>query len=232
MARLAEYMAELAALLGSQKSVHFVRLDPGSVQLVHSIDFEDQPKVSARLDALRQDDAPADVLKAYRRLDTLLAEDNAVGRLTEEKHRGAVAELLIFPGRDRPKPQIYGPFTQEGNLDGVLISVGGKDDTISLRLQDGDMIYSNCETNRAIARELGRYLFEPIRVYGNGRWVREADGTWCLVKFKVHRFEALDPTGLRDSVTALRAVRGSGWKDIANPLEELGDLRHDKDELN
>jgi hypothetical protein len=30
-------------------------------------------------------------------------------------------------------------------------------------------------------------------------------------------------------VTALRAVKGSAWKDMANPLAELADLRRDDD---
>ncbi len=35
MARLAEYMGELARLLGETRHVHFLRLDEGSVALAH-----------------------------------------------------------------------------------------------------------------------------------------------------------------------------------------------------
>jgi hypothetical protein len=49
--------------------------------------------------------------------------------------------------------------------------------------------------------------------------------------FRVHRFEVLGKDSLRDVVTSLRAVHGSGWKQMTDPLAELGDLRRDKDEL-
>jgi hypothetical protein len=60
--------------------------------------------------------------------------------------------------------------------------------------------------------------------------MREADGTWILLRFRVQRFDVLDKDSLRDAVTALRAVPGSGWKDMADPLSELTDLRRDDGE--
>ena len=80
------------------------------------------------------------------------------------------AELIVFPGRDRPRAPTYGPFKQEGHLDGVLISVGGKGDTINLRLQNGATTYSGCETTRTIARELAKHLFELVRIWPKPPW--------------------------------------------------------------
>jgi hypothetical protein len=151
--------------------------------------------------------------------------------LVEDDSGIITGELLAFPGRDRPKAQSYGPFTQEGSLDGLLISIGGKDESISLRLQNGEAIYSKCETTRSIARELGKHLFEPVRIFGSGRWMREADGTWTLLGFRVSRFDVLDKTTLRDLTTALRTVKGSKWKEMADPLAQLADMRRDDDEL-
>lgn len=211
LAKLADYMADFAALLGKENAVRFGGLEPGSTRLAARVAFEDVPKVTARLHDIRRGDAPKDAARLFAQIDDRLANDNAVGRVfIEGGEAAAPAELLAFPGRERPKPLSYGPFTQEGSLDGILISVGGKDETISIRLQNGDITYSNCETNRTIARELGKHLFEPIRIHGTGRWMREADGTWTLRGFRVHRFEALQKESLRQAVTALRAVRGSG----------------------
>ena len=232
MAKLAEYMADFAALLGKENAVHFVGLEPGSTKLAARVEFEDLPKVTARLDDLRRGNPPKDAARAFDQIDARLANDNAIGRILVEGDDGATpTELLAFPGRDRPKAQTFGPFTQEGALDGLLISVGGKDETISLRLQNGETTYSKCETTRTLARELGRHLFEPIRIHGTGRWMRETDGTWSLMHFRVHRFDVLAKDSLREAVTALRAVRGTGWHEIADPLAELDDLRNQKDEL-
>ena len=58
MARLAEYMAELAALLGEQGEVHFLRLEGGSSKMVQSVESEALPKVKQRIAAARAGDAP------------------------------------------------------------------------------------------------------------------------------------------------------------------------------
>jgi hypothetical protein len=232
MAKLAEYMADFAALLGREHAVHFHHLEGGSTKIVSSVEFEDVSKVTTRLQEIRNRTAHKDLVQLAAKIDDRLANDNAIGRiLFEAEGRGATAELLTFQGRDRPKVQSYGPFNQEGHLDGVLIGVGGKDETISVRLQNGEIAYSHCETTRVIARELGKHMFEPVRIYGTGRWLREADGNWTLRHFRVHRFDVLDDSSLRDAVAVLRAVPGSGWKDIDDPLAELDDLRRDKDEL-
>jgi hypothetical protein len=231
MAKLAEYMADFAALLGKENAVHFAGVDAGSTQLLALVEFEDVPKVTARLQDIRRGNPPRDALKIFEQIDKRLANDNATGRILVEGGEGvSPAELLAFPGRNRPKAQSYGPFTQDGNLDGILIAVGGKDDTVPLRLQNGETTYANCGTTRAMARDLGRHLFEPVRVYGTGRWLRETGDTWTLIRFRALRFEVLEKDSLRDTVAALRAVRGSAWKNMADPLAELADLRRDGDD--
>ena len=232
LAKLAEYMADFAALLGKENAVHFAGLEQGSTKLAARVEFEDVPKVTARLHDIRRGNPPKDAAKVFAQIDARLANDNAVGRIFIEGEKDtATAELLVFPGRDRPKAVSYGPFTQEGDLDGLLIAIGGKDATVPLRLQNGETVYTNCETTRIVARELAKHLFEPIRVYGTGRWTREADGTWTLMRFRVHRFDVLGKDSLRDTVTAFRAVRGSGWKDMPDPLADLAAMRRDDDEL-
>jgi hypothetical protein len=117
-----------AALLGKENAVHFSGLKKGSTQILAVVEFEDVPKVTTRLHDIRRGNPPKDAQKIFEQIDKRLANDNATGRIfVESEESAAPAELLTFPGRDRPKAQSYGPFTQEGNLDGLLIAVGGKD---------------------------------------------------------------------------------------------------------
>jgi hypothetical protein len=52
--------------------------------------------------------------------------------------------------------------------------------------------YTNLETDLETARRIGKHLFEPVRVFGIGRWLREEDGTWTLRRFKVRDFTVAD----------------------------------------
>jgi hypothetical protein len=229
MAKLAEYMADFAALLGRENAVHFAGLESGSTKIAVIVEAEDVPKVTTRLDDVRRGVASKEVVKIFEQIDHRLANDNAVGRIYVEDIENDDRVLVAFPGRERFKVPVYGPFNQDGHLDGVLISVGGKDESISIRLQNGNTTYASCDTTREIARELGKHLFEPVRIHGVGRWMRERDGKWTLVRFRVHRFESLGTESLADTVAALRAVRGSGWQAFDDPLAELADLRGDQD---
>jgi len=223
MARLAEYMQSMATMFGHEGGVHFDKLAPGSTQLVSRVDHEQVPKVGATLDALVRGEGNPEATKAQEAIDRLLADDNATGFLYEDDDPGA--KIIAFPGVTRPRPVQYGPIKQEGALDGILVSVGGADKTIHIRLQNGEMKYSNIDTDRETARRLGKYLFEPVRVFGTGSWIREEDGTWTLKRFKVDTFEALKTDDLRDVLEELRAVEGSEWGRQDDPLAMLRSLR-------
>jgi hypothetical protein len=242
MAKLAEYMADFAALLGRDNAVHFAGLEKGSTKIAALVEYEDFPKVQTRLANISRGNWDKETAKLFDQIDHRLSNDNAIGRVYFEDVLISVggkdetivqgqqaADMVVFPGRTKPKPQSYGPFNQDGHLDGVLISVGGKDETISLRLQNGELVYSNCETNRTLARQLAKHLFEPVRIHGTGRWIREVSGQWTLLKFRVQSFDVLAADSLKATVAALRGVRGSGWSDIKDPLSELEDMRRDDD---
>jgi hypothetical protein len=221
MARLARYMEGFADLLGHEAAVHFDRLEEGSTQIVTRVDFEDVPKVRARLDRLARGEGDSESLKAREDIDRLLADDNATGFIADSSS----AQVIAFPGVNRPKPQRYGPFNQDGSLDGLIVSVGGTDRTKHVQLQNGDTKYTNIETDQEMARRLARHLFEPVRVFGGGRWLREEDGTWTLRSFRVRDFMVLRDESLRDAIEGLRAVKGADWKNMEDPIATLKALR-------
>ena len=222
MARLAEYMADLALLLGEPENVHFERLEKGSAVLVQAIEEPAFPKVAERLRGVRTGDGPSDALKAFQSLDRRLALDNAVAILSGG---GEGAEVIRFPGRDRPKPLLYGSIRQQGSLDGVLIRIGGKDESVHATLEDGDQTW-RCEMNREMARDLRIHLYEtPIRVFGEGRWRRDPEKGWDLERFTVSHFEVLDPASWPDTVARLRSLKGGEWLDSEDPLSDLNTLR-------
>ncbi|MGH6842724.1 MAG: hypothetical protein ACREDV_11660 [Methylocella sp.] len=217
MSRLAEYMAEFARLLGDQEHVHFSHLEHGSAVLVSNIEEFAVPKVGERLQKVREGHGPKDAMQAYKALDTLLAKDNAVASLTTEGGE----EIIAFLGRTRPKPIRYGPFREYGSLDGTVIRLGGRDETIPVLLADADGAEYHCQTSVQMSKQLAsHYRGSTVRVYGSGKWVREEDGSWTLQQFDIDRLEVIDDSPLMDVVAKLRAVEGSDWsKDAA-----LGDV--------
>jgi hypothetical protein len=207
MGRLAEYLAALAKMIGHMEHTHFVRVDPGSAQLVHKVDAVDAPKVEARLNNVRLGTAPKDALKARKELDDMLANDNAVGTLSEVETGNVV---LPFKGRNRPKPIIFPAFREDTAIQGQIVSIGGRDSTAHAILQDGDVVHVNLSMTREIARQLAPLLYGPIvRLHGNGRFERHTDGVWKMLDFKVDRYEKLDESLAKDFLGGLRTIPGN-----------------------
>jgi hypothetical protein len=210
MGRLAQYMNELASLLGERDSVHFRSLTKGSTILNARVNREAAPKVHDRMVAVRSGDAGADAQRAYSVLNALLRADNAVGVLRDAAPRGAV--VIRFPGRELTEEKFT--VRQQGSIDGFITGIRGRDATIHVTLQSEGRQISGCETTRVIAKQLGAKLFEPVRLFGRGRWVRGADGEWTLEHFRIESFEPLQDAPLADALAALRDIPAE-WGDNA-----------------
>lgn len=228
MERLAEYMADLAKVLGEPASVHFVRLDPGSTVLVQRVDEEAEPKVRHRVRMVRSGDGPPDALLAYNRINRRLLDDNAIGTLSDGKN----ANVIDFPGRKLAEPVTFGAFNQAGSLDGQLIRIGGIRDQVRVTLQASDGKHFNCQAPRALAKTIAHYFLGPeLRVHGDGRWHRDKTGAWQLDRFTIGSFEPLGGEPLSAVVARLRDIQGNEWQEIEDPWAELEGERNGPSEV-
>lgn len=225
LGRLAEYLAELATMLGEDHAIHLVELDPGSTVLVHKIDAEAVPKIRERAAAVRRRDAPAPALRSYDNLNKLLHDDAASASLFEDG-----AEILEFPGKRIELPH-FPAVTERGEIDGEVRRVGGMGDPVPIMLAtENGIALSGCYARKAVAKQLGQKLFEPVRLFGEGRWSRTAEGRWLLNYFRVDHFQELESEGLVDALTKLRAIPGIEWGE--NIVDEFLTLRHGEDSAN
>ncbi len=221
MKRLAEYMTQLAALLGEPEHVHFDKLVSGSFAIIPRVDAPGVPKVRERLQIAKRFDAPADIAKPRKALDDALARDNGRAVLMETSSRRVILE---FAGVDQQKP--IGPVEQEDHLDGVLMWIGGHGHPVHAELQGPGGIYK-CTLDREIAGELKNFLYgQPVRVHGLGIWFRDPHTGWELDHLRIHSFERLEDESLIDTVARLREVKGSGWEGVDDPVAELHRIRH------
>jgi hypothetical protein len=196
--------------------------------LVQEVEHEAYPKVRTRVHDVKRGEGPADARRAYDALNRRLAADNASAALVEEFEPTAPdARVLDFPGRKRFVESEYGPLTQPGTVQRVVIMLGGENEPVPVHLHDGDQIYI-CRANRPIIKELGAYIYgPPIRVEGNGRWFRDAMGAWTMKSFQIASWILLEDITLSSVVAKLRQAPGN-WKKQTNALDTLRALRSDE----
>jgi hypothetical protein len=218
MKRLAEYVAALAKLFGEEANVHFRGVENGSAVLIASVDQPARRKVSERILGVRDGTAPTDVLTAFHDLDEMLRDDGASAVLTSDNDD----VVVMFPGRTRAEPLVFGPFRQEGTLDGQVYRIGGKDETKHVHIRDGGLEFTELVTTEAIALRLRHHLFGgTLRFHGNGTWFRSGDGTWRLKSFRITDFEQLDDQPLSEVVASLRNVKGNRWNEVPDAVSAL-----------
>lgn len=221
MNRLADYLIQLAKLFGNEDQVHFLKVNKGSAVPVVKVESTAHQKVQARLRLVNNNDAPADLVNANKKINQYLREDNTSAYL---KPRTG-AKILEFKGIKTPISEEFVLF-ELGALEGQVIKLGGKDDSVPVMLQGENGVFYRCNTKRDIAKQLASYLYgDDVRVHGRGKWIRTQDAVWELELFDIQNFELLNNEPLEDVVKYLRTVDGSGWNEIKNPHEELKKMR-------
>jgi len=113
---------------------------------------------------------------------------------------------------------------ERGEIDAEVVRVGGMGDPVPILLAIDGSAISGC-ASRVIAKQLGQKLFEPVRLFGEGRWSRTAEGRWALDTFRVDNFQELEKKeGLAEALAKLRAIPGLEWGD--GIVDEFLKLRH------
>jgi hypothetical protein len=220
LGRLSEYMARFAELLGSESQVHLDAVAPGSLGVRASVEETAAPKVRGRMEELRFGKGPKTALAAIQAIDDLLAADGAVGKISRSG-----ATLIAFPGRHRHVEGLVGPVEQAGTLDGEIIQIGGRDETINVHLKSGGEVVT-CVTSKAVARSLAKHIFGgPVRVRGTGAWARKESGGWELKRFSIVDFAALDETPLSRLFPGLREQLRPPENGRQNPADLVVELR-------
>lgn len=217
MARLAVYLRELATLLGNEDRVHFLRVDDGSANCAMEIDDEQDSIIAERVRQAQSGVGPKEAVKAFKAIRFYLDEDDTSALM--EWEQGEV--LVEFPRKSQGTEETFGPFSEDGSLDGMLVKIGGWDETVPVHLlYEG--VHHACNATRDMARKLAPYLFgRTIRVHGRGKWYRNSEGKWEMRWFDIHDFEELSDASLLDVVGRLRSIPDN---DLAKSKDPLGDM--------
>lgn len=223
MARLAEYITDLAIIMGHKDSVHFVAMADGSAQAVMNVDEDEEARVTNQVKNAVSGAAQPQVNAAYKRIDNRLREDNAIAEIVNTSRK---AQVIEFPGRKAILPDAYGPITERATVVGILKRVGGFDESIPVHLLRADGTIFYCNASPSLAKDLVPHYEQMVRVHGVATYYREK-GQWKMERFRIQSFEPMPPAEpFSETIEKLRAIPGNEWNELDDPFEELNKLRH------
>ncbi|KWT14453.1 hypothetical protein AO286_25700 [Pseudomonas syringae] len=218
MSRLAEYLRELSTLLGSKESVHFEGVTEGSACLNTLVEDDQYQSVLLQARSASGGEGAKRAQKAYKQLASLMEEDRVDGTLLN-----GTAQILVFPKAKTAVPPIL--IRKKGSVQGRLYIVGGKDDTVPVRLEGAAGETLMCEVGTALAEELGGLLFKHVRLHGEGVWESRPNGGWRLKKLEAHSFDRLESSTLKSGLKKLRALSEGGVSGMDDAHRLILELR-------
>lgn len=216
--RLIEYLQQISAVIGDPANLHLVEIKKSSTAPTFRVPRRAALLASERAAQLSRGDGTRDQVRAYNRLRRMVRQDAPKAR------RPAVLSstrrvLLEIPAAPEDTGVLTG-VRQATTFDGLLISVGGVD-AASIRLQTFDgRVVAGFVAKRAVAKELARLMYEPVRLSGPGIWGREEDGTWKLEKMLVQSFEPLEEESAAELMARLRAIDIDWPDDVLERLQQ------------
>ena len=221
---IGEYMADFAELLGKDVEPKYHSITRGSLRIRARVPTEREIDVKTPGLLLRTGDGPEDAVRARERISRRLGVNRAKRATLLDSSQSKVIEIPVEKPIEAAPP--VPSFVRAGSLQGRIIRIGGKQDTVSVEIQDVDGMIYLCRTTREKARKLAREMFEPVvRVHGSGRWHRTDEGVWRVDDFQISHYEVLDDTTFAQTVGELRAIP-AGWKDLDDPHSELERIKN------
>lgn len=222
MKRLAQYMDKLAQLVGSPERVHFDKITKGSARPAFNVEEVAAFEVSQRLKAANEDQV-SEPGRLRKEINKMLRDDGCVAYLRVLKG----PKVIEFAGRRTPISEEV-TVHDTGNLEGTVIRVGGKGNTIPVTLEGADGSPYRCWATKVIAKQLAPYLFEEqVRVTGKGKWLRNSEGVWIMEEFQILGHTLLEDSSLTEFVKDMRETPGSAWNEKEDPQAELKRIRGD-----
>jgi hypothetical protein len=208
-------------MLGQEEHVHLIEIRESSTALVPFVDEAAFRKVQKQILAIRNASASQKAMKLYHSIDNRLAADGASAVL-----RGAYGAVVQFPGNsNKPVSEDLGPVIEAESIDGEIIQIGGRDETISVYIRDKHDTPVICTTTRDKGRSLAKLIFQQVRINGQATWIR-ANHRWQRTDFSIDSWSELAERTLETTVQQLRDVPTPNIDKI-DPFALLAELRGD-----
>ena len=223
MKRLAEYLSDMAVLLGEEPNVHLMGIEGSSTCPIVLIDWQAEAGILARIQKARNREGPEDAIHAMDNFDARLKRDNRSAAFINPANK----PVIEFPGATRPQAIEWPSINQPAELCGIPIMVGGRSDPVPVHLLDGETEWL-CSADRTKAIGIAQHLFTTtLRVSGRGRWRKIETGEWALERFVIEGYEQIRLALLDETIRELRSIKAK-WKELEDPLAEVEAIRTGK----
>lgn len=210
--RLLQYLQQIGEVVGAPHDMHLVRIDLSSTKPVFRMPTPMAIEARENASSVQRGEGTARQRAAYQCIRQMVRTDGG-GPASLTDRRGVI---LDFP----PTPEV-GPIVgirQATSFDGAVLRVGGTGEYTPILMQDlGGEVYSGFSAPRALAKDIARLLFEPIRVTGIGSWDRNPSGGWKLAKMLVQTYEPLRDEDMTKVLRELQSAPVS-WPQDADEI--------------
>lgn len=211
--RLIEYLQQLSVVLGDPENLHLIEIRESSCAPTFHVPKAVALEAHDRAYKVSRGDGTKKQVDAFNRVSRMLRRDarDAGKPAVLRSPRKVILEIPVAPD----DLGVLSGVRQSSTVDGQLIRVGGAGDDATLQVQDLDgHIMSGFTAKRALAKELARLMWEPVRLSGVGQWGRSEDGAWSLERMQVQSYELLEEEALGVTLEKLRSANVD-WPDDA-----------------
>lgn len=220
MKDLSRYLSDLSDLLGKPENVHFKQVDKGSAELKWWPDKAVEGEVRDRLVRVSHYHDDEEIRSAVLSLNKRLANDNSSAEILDPTG----APVADFPGKNFREFATVPAFWQDDTIQGQLIRIGGKDESIHAHFNCDGKIVTKVTLDRKTAKKIVQYFLGPtLRLSGKARWSRTYLGEWNLLLFKVQAFEVLEDESLFETIEDIGRILSDKIGENDDPFANLSD---------
>lgn len=203
MNKLADYLADLAALYGEQKDVRFRSVNDGCIEIhTYTTNLTSHNIICANVIENTENSKFA---KRISR-DNYSAEIYSNNELISSVKPAAEEKPIVITKRNT---KIQGELYH-------IVEKGKDYASVRLRGNGGEILL--CTATKPDAVRLAKFLFKKIRVHGESQYEKK-DGVWKLKNLKIEKFVELQDVKLSEGLNRLSSDPANRWDEMADQEE-------------
>jgi len=218
---IAAYEDTLAAVVARQHptlkaetvTVGLVRIDEGSVALAFDAPLREYVypaalEVTRGIASQNWAALPLAAVKSLRKIVQFLRQRDLIAEFHTSYGAETIGAVITKDTNIPPAVTLYG----QTEIVAEVKRVGGKEPKAMLQTLQGNTLC--CETTAEIARQLGNYLYQQVRVSGAAEWDFE---TLAITEFEITAVLPYQRVSAREAFALLRERFGSYFDQIDDP---------------